>query len=162
MPLFTIPRNNLGTSSSSSTWTDILHEYFLPRERVGSFLLEAKHIILRYKADLLNVTVREVESDSDVFLKYADQRMFAFVMFFNQERTLNADHQMEAMTRELIDAALRNGGRYYLPYRLHASAEQFSRAYPNADRFFRLKRQYDPDELFQNKFYLKYGRARAQ
>jgi FAD/FMN-containing dehydrogenase len=142
--------------------TDILHEYFLPRDRVGSFLFAAKHIIFRYNADLLNVTVREIETDNDAFLKYADQRMFAFVMFFNQNRTLNADRQMEAMTRELIGAALTNGGRYYLPYRLHASAEEFSRAYPNADSFFRLKRQYDPHELFQNHFYLKYGKIRVQ
>jgi hypothetical protein len=43
-----------------------------------------------------------------------------------------------------------------LPYRLHATPEQFRRAYPEADRFFALKRQHDRDELFQNEFYLKY------
>jgi FAD/FMN-containing dehydrogenase len=142
----------------SASTTDILHEYFLPRERAGSFLVAAKRIIRRYKADLLNVTVREVEADDDVFLKYANQRMFAFVMFFNQSRTGEAESQMQAMTRELIDAALENGGRYYLPYRLHATDEQFHRAYPNADDFFRFKRQYDSHELFQNQFYLKYGK----
>ena len=66
---------------------------------------------------------------------------------------------MAAMTRELIDAALDLGGRYYLPYRLHATREQFQRAYPQADAFFALKRKYDPNEIFQNQFYLKYGLA---
>ncbi len=47
---------------------------------------------------------------------------------------------MEALTRELIDAALACGGRYYLPYRLHATPEQFRAAYPQAERFFKLKR----------------------
>ena len=64
---------------------------------------------------------------------------------------------MQAMTRELIDTALANGGRYYLPYRLHATPEQFRTAYPQAAEFFRLKRHYDPDELFQNQFYKRYG-----
>ena len=49
------------------------------------------------------------------------------------------------------------GGRYYLPYRLHATREQFRRAYPRSDRFFELKALYDPGELFQNQFYRRYG-----
>jgi FAD/FMN-containing dehydrogenase len=44
-----------------------------------------------------------------------------------------------------------------LPYRLAATQKQFESAYPMARRFFRLKRRYDPDGLFQNEFYLKYG-----
>jgi hypothetical protein len=44
-----------------------------------------------------------------------------------------------------------------LPYRLHATPEQFYRCYPQAPEFFQLKRKYDPDELFQNEFYIKYS-----
>ena len=69
------------------------------------------------------------------------------------------DEEMAAMTRDLIDSALQVGGRYYLPYRLHATVGQFRRAYPMADKFFALKRKYDPDEIFQNEFYRKYGAA---
>jgi hypothetical protein len=47
-----------------------------------------------------------------------------------------------------------------LPYRLHATPEQFARAYPQGADFFAAKRRYDPDELFQNEFYLKYGQRR--
>ena len=65
---------------------------------------------------------------------------------------------MRSMTRELIDGALACEGRYYLPYRLHATAEQFARAYPQAKQFFDYKRKYDPNEIFQNQFYVKYGR----
>ena len=65
---------------------------------------------------------------------------------------------MQAMTRELVDAALSVGGCYYLPYRLHATPEQFHRAYPEARRFFERKRVHDPEELFQNRFYQTYGR----
>ncbi len=117
-----------------------------------------RQIIPRYKCDLLNVTVREVNTDEDTFLRYADQRMIALVMLFSQERTEPAEDEMKSLTRELIDTALASEGRYYLPYRLHASIEQFHQAYPQARKFFELKRKYDRDELFQNKFYLKYGK----
>jgi hypothetical protein len=65
---------------------------------------------------------------------------------------------MQTMTQELVDADLHTGGRYYLPYRLHPTLEQFRRAYPQSDTFFDLKRRYDPNELFQNEFYRKYGK----
>jgi FAD/FMN-containing dehydrogenase len=122
------------------------------------FLRKARTIIRAHRADLLNVTVREVQTDSDTFLRYADRPMIAFVMFFSQRRTASADRDMGQMTRELIDAALQSGGRYYLPYRLHASDNEFRAAYPQAEDFFRLKRRYDPNNLFENEFYLKYAR----
>jgi FAD/FMN-containing dehydrogenase len=138
--------------------TDILHEYFVSREHAGEFLAAAKKIIRKHEEDLLNVTVRDVKTDHDTFLNYATQDTLAFVMFFSQPRTPSGEAEMQAMTRELVDAALQAGGRYYLPYRLHPTVAQFRRAYPQSDEFFNLKRRYDPDELFQNEFYRKYGK----
>jgi len=65
---------------------------------------------------------------------------------------------MEAMTQEMIETALSMDGRYYLPYRLHATADQFHRAYPQARDFFDRKRQHDPDGIFTNRFYEKYSK----
>ena len=87
--------------------------------------------------------------------------MIAFVMFFNQSRTAAADSRMEIMTREMIEAAIKHGGRYYLPYRLHATVDQLYRAYPRARAFFDLKRRYDLRQVFQNQFYVKYGSNKA-
>jgi FAD/FMN-containing dehydrogenase len=138
--------------------SDILHEYFIPTAQVPAFLELAREIIPRHDADLLNVTIRNVREDRDTFLRYADQDMFAFVMLFNQPRTAEGDKRMEALTSELIEAAIGCGGRYYLPYRLHATKGQFARAYPRATEFFERKRQIDPTGLFENQFSIKYGR----
>jgi len=146
----------------SQETTDILHEYFVGRDHAGEFLAAAKKIIRKHNADLLNVTVRDVKTDNDTFLRYADQDMLAFVMFFSQARTPAGDAEMQTMTQELVDAVLEAGGRYYLPYRLHPAAAQFHRAYPQADEFFNLKRHYDPQELFQNEFYRKYGKTSVE
>ncbi|WP_417392815.1 FAD-binding oxidoreductase [Gimesia sp.] len=143
----------------SADYTDILHEYFIPRDGLEEFTTALHEIIPRHNQDLLNVTIRQVEEDEDTFLRYADQPLFAFVMLFHQPRTEAGDSRMESLSMELIEAALQTGGRYYLPYRLHATPQQFHRAYPQANQFFALKRTNDPGELFQNQFYLKYGRS---
>ena len=137
--------------------TDVLHEYFVPVDRFEEFLILARRIIPRHPVDLLNVTVRDVREDKDAFLRYADRDMFALVMLYNLPCTEAADEKMRSFTSEMLDAILECGGRYYLPYRLHASPEQFRRAYPQAAEFFAKKRQHDPDGLFRNQFYLKYG-----
>jgi FAD/FMN-containing dehydrogenase len=142
----------------SDATTDILHEYFVPPDSAVPFLKQARTILRAHHQDLLNVTVREVQTDDDTFLRYADKPTIAFVMFFDQRRTASADEDMAHLTRELVDTALRFGGRYYLPYRLHASGNEFRAAYPQAEEFFRLKRKYDPDDLFENQLYLKYGK----
>lgn len=137
--------------------TDILHEYFMPRSVALQFLKKADGIIKKHGGDLLNTTVRDVAEDRDTVLRYAREPVIAFVMFFHQERSLQGEASMKAMTRELVDSALSGGGCYYLPYRLHPTTEQFHRAYPQARHFFQRKRFYDPDELFQNTFYQTYG-----
>lgn len=138
--------------------TDILHEYFIPEDRIELFVDRISSIIPECNGNLLNVTVRSIEQDDDTFLRYADRPMLSLVMLFNQKSTARGEAAMQTLTRRMIDAALSIDGRYYLPYRLHATVEQFHAAYPMAAEFFELKRNYDPDELFQNEFYLKYGR----
>jgi FAD/FMN-containing dehydrogenase len=86
--------------------TDILHEYFIPHERAAAFSMTMREIIRRHRAELLNVTIREINEDADSFLRYADQPMFSFVMLFLQERTPYGEQRMQALSRELIDAAL--------------------------------------------------------
>ena len=145
-------------SDHSTNSTDILVECFVPPDQFDPFVKELRSIIPMNHADLLNVTVREVIEDHDAFLRYADKNMISLVMLFSQKRDAEGEKRMTAVTQAMIAAALRHDGRYYLPYRLQATPEQFAEAYPQAKEFFALKRKYDPDELFQNEFYLKYGR----
>jgi FAD/FMN-containing dehydrogenase len=141
--------------------TDILHEYFVPRAQLEPFLVRLRTFLPAPGIDLLNVTLRDVHRDEDSVLRYADQAMVALVFFFHQPRTVEADQRMQSLTRRLIEAALAVGGRYYLPYRLHATQEQFERAYPQARAFFRAQRRLDPDGIFQNRFLLQYGRGQG-
>lgn len=142
--------------NTDTNYTDILHEYFIPADSVGSFIRSLRQTLPAYKTDLLNITVRKVKKDEDAFLAYARKDVFGFVMLFNQSKDSVAEKEMQRLTQQLVDIALAHKGTYYLPYRLHASREQFRRAYPVVYSFFILKRKYDAGEVFRNQFYEKY------
>jgi FAD/FMN-containing dehydrogenase len=141
--------------------TEILHEYFVPHARLAEFVTAIRPILRRARreTDLLNITVRTVERDGDTALAYAREPVFGLVMLFHQGRDGEAEAAMQALTRELIEAALSCGGTYYLPYRPHATREQFLRAYPQAEAFFVAKRLADPEGIFRNQFFERYGVA---
>lgn len=136
--------------------SDILHEYFIPQRHFNAYLDAVKPLLRHSDIDLLNITVRAVNKDTDSLMNYADEDVFGFVYLFNQKKTPAQEQQMETLTRQLVDVAIKYHGTYYLPYRLHISREKMREAYPQADDFFRLKRKYDPNELFDNKFYQHY------
>lgn len=147
-------------ANTSEATTDVLHEYFVPEGKLSEFVQRIRPVLVQSRADLLNVTIRNVFPNSDSFLAYARVPVWGLVMLFTQERTPTGDAQMRALTRRLVDAVLEVGGTYYLPYRLHASRAQFLRAYPMAKEFFALKRKYDPHEIFSNGWYQMYDTGR--
>jgi FAD/FMN-containing dehydrogenase len=136
--------------------TDILHEYFLPPERLREFLAVCRSEIPNSYQQLLNVTLRFVKADGESLLAYAPDDRIAAVMLFSQEKSARAEADMARLTRHLIDGALAAGGSYYLPYRLHASIEQFEAAYPKAREFIAAKKSIDPEGRFSNALWRNY------
>jgi FAD/FMN-containing dehydrogenase len=130
--------------------TDILHEYFLPPEKLGDFLQACREVILKTHAELLNVTLRYVDTDALSTLAFAPAPRVAAVMSFSMPLSAEADAAMLPMTQALIDHAIALGGSFYLPYRLHARRDQLDRAYPRLASFLEQKRRYDPKLLLRN------------
>lgn len=136
--------------------TDLLQEYFIPESNFNAFIKDIKPILLESKIDLLNITIRGVHKDEESYLNYARENVFGFVFLFNQKKTVKQEDEMKQLTNQLVDAAIKNKGTFYLPYRLHIDKEKMRKAYPQTDSFFALKRKYDPEEVFNNKFYEHY------
>jgi FAD/FMN-containing dehydrogenase len=136
--------------------TDILHEYFIPREQLVPFVDGLREIITRNDATLLNASVRVVHREEN-FLSYAPADMFSVVLYINQPTTPEGNAQMAQVTGELIDLSSSLGGRFFLPYQLHYTPEQLRTAYPQIDEFFAAKQRLDPDGLFSNTWYERYG-----
>ena len=93
-------------------------------------------------------------------LAYApDKDVFAIIQMSNVGLSPEGQAHAEAVTRQLVDAAIENGGTYYLTYQLYPTPEQLYRAYPRAREAFERKRFYDPQERFSSQFYERYGHA---
>ena len=103
----------------------------------------------------INVSIRHANADPGSLLAWAKTDVFGFVIYYKQGTSPEAQRAVETWTRELIEAALALGGSYYLPYQLHATGEQFFRAYPRAREFLALKRRVDPANKFRNALWNK-------
>ena len=162
MPLQMFSRNEILNEHSAliknkdPNSTDLLHEYFIPKQYLAQFIRDIRPILQDTSVDLLNITLREVRRDRDAYMNYAREDVFGLVFLFNQKKTPAQEQAMQLLTNQLLDAALKYKGTYYLPYRLHISREKMRLAYPQADQFFALKLKYDPEEIFSNQFYLHY------
>jgi len=143
-------------ADNNRTRTDILHEYFLPPEKLGDFLQACRDVILKTDAELLNVTLRYVDADRLSTLAFAPEPRVAAVMSYSVPLEGKADERMGPMTQALIDHALALGGSFYLPYRLQARREQVERAYPRLGAFLDSKRRHDPGVLFRNALWDRY------
>ncbi|WP_202984286.1 FAD-binding protein [Snodgrassella sp. ESL0253] len=127
-----------------------LEEYFIPVERFDDFYPELVAILKKHRANVVNISIRHANPDSGSLLAWARTEVFAFVIYYQQATDGRSKEQVGIWTRELIDAVLANGGSYFLPYQLHATPEQFQRAYPQAEQFFKLKARLDPENKFNN------------
>ena len=138
--------------------TDILQEYFLPRDQTAAFIADARDVLRESGLVLVNASIRVVHAD-DMLLSYARTDRFAVVFYVNQKTTPETDAAMAHATKDLIDAAAARGGTFYLPYQPRYSEQQLTAAYPNIHEFFALKRRYDPGERFSSHLYERYGRS---
>jgi FAD/FMN-containing dehydrogenase len=142
--------NNTATDN-----TDILHEYFIPRDVFVNFVDEMRVILQSHNAITLNASVRVVHKE-DNFLSYATEDSFSIVLYLNQKTDEQGNKDMELLTSKLIDLTNRYGGRFFLPYQLHYDHDKLVQSYPEIIEFFDLKLKYDPEEILTNKFYEKY------
>jgi FAD/FMN-containing dehydrogenase len=148
-------------ANRSAASTDILHEYFVPPSCLRRF---------RRPASVDRQEARRRPPQRDRERRAPRRRHLPALRRPGHARCRDAvqpaahgagDAAMEAMTRDMVDAALGLGGRFYLPYRLHATQEQLLAAYPQVPRFLALKRRYDPRLIFRNTFYTKYSTLEA-
>lgn len=132
--------------------TDVLHEYFMPRPAYDAFIRDAREVLSRHDLPVLNASVRVVHQE-DIALTYAPEPAFSLVLYINQRADEDGSRGMRALTRDMIDLALKHGGRFFLPYQLHFTKAQLTASYPELPLFLRAKLAYDPGELFTSTFY---------
>ncbi len=125
----------------------VLQEYFVPEHHFVSFARKMSALMQSTRTGTVNVSIRHSPADEPVWMAWARQDVFSFVVYYKQGVSLAAQRQVAQWTRAMIDLALSHDGSYYLPYQLHATMEQFVRAYPGAARFSKLRQELGASRL---------------
>ena len=136
--------------------TEIITEIDVPRDELESFLAEVRDDFRKNNVELIYGTIRLIQKDDESLLPWAKQPYACII--FNLHTVHSPDglkHSADAF-RRLIGMAVRRNGNYYLTYHRYATREQILACYPGFPEFLRLKRKYDPDELFQSDWYRFY------
>ena len=130
--------------------TYVLQEYFVPVDSIATFVPRMRHVLQAHEVNAVNVSIRHALPDPGTYLAWAPNEVFAFVLYYKQLTDPDSRRAVARWTRELIDAAVASGGRYYLPYQPVATRAQFAAAYPRSAELFAVKRRVDPTGKFTN------------
>jgi FAD/FMN-containing dehydrogenase len=136
--------------------TEAITEIYCERDALERFMGEVRDYARRDNVSIIYGTVRLIEQDSESFLAWA-RKPYACVIFnLHIEHTTGGVIRGADALRRLIDIGLRHGGSYYPTYHRYALRRQVDACYPQFTEFLKLKRKYDPDELYQSEWYRHY------
>jgi FAD/FMN-containing dehydrogenase len=135
---------------------DLILEVYVPRTELIPLLEDARRILLASGMPLIYGTVRFIEQDKDSFLAWAKKRYACVIFSPHSSGETQAFRKTGEVCRQLIRAATKRGGSFYLTYNRFASREDLASAYPQFQDFLNLKKQYDPRETFQSDWYRYY------
>lgn len=137
--------------------TDLLQEYYIPISHYPEFLSGFKTILQEDGVNVISFTVRYVKANNESMLSYCPlEDCFAVIFMTNVGLSATEQNKIQTTVQRIVDLAIMENGTYYLTYQLYPTRTQLTAAYPRFDEFIALKKKYDPQELFINKFYKKY------
>jgi FAD/FMN-containing dehydrogenase len=136
--------------------TEMITEIYVPRERLADFMAAVADDFREDATNVVYGTIRLVERDDESFLAWATDRWACIIFNICTTHTPAGIERSAEAFRRLIDRGIERGGKYYLTYHRWATREQVEACYPQFAEFLRLKREFDPDELFQSEWYRHY------
>jgi FAD/FMN-containing dehydrogenase len=136
--------------------TEMITEIYVPRERLADFMAAVADDFREDATNVVYGTIRLVERDDETFLAWATDRWACIIFNICTTHTRAGIERSADAFRRLIDRGIERGGKYYLTYHRWATREQVEACYPQFAEFLRLKREFDPHELFQSEWYRHY------
>jgi FAD/FMN-containing dehydrogenase len=143
---------------ASQHGTEMITEIYVPRRSLVQFMDDVRKDLRQERANLIYGTIRFIEKDDESFLAWAKDRYACIIFNLHTAHTPAALEKTAGNFRQFINRAIQYGGSYYLTYHRWATREQVERCYPQFVQFLKLKRQFDPGELFQSDWYRHYRR----
>jgi len=144
---------NLGAEFEGA---DLIWELYVPQGELIAFLEDARRFLLKSETPLIYGTVRFIEQDRDSFLAWARKRSACVIFSPHVPSSAAAMKKAGEACRQLMQSATKRGGTFYLTYNRFAARAEMDAAYPQFAEFLRLKKKYDPTEMFQSEWYRHY------
>jgi FAD/FMN-containing dehydrogenase len=141
--------------------SEMITELYVPRSALGAFLSAVRADFRQHRVQVIYGTIRLIERDGESFLAWAREPWACTVMNLHVDHTDDGIAKAAADFRRLIDRAVALGGSYFLTYHRWADRAQVETCYPQFPEFLRLKRRYDPNEVFASEWYRHYRRMFA-
>jgi FAD/FMN-containing dehydrogenase len=136
--------------------SEMITELYVPRSALGAFLAVVRQDFRDFGVQLIYGTIRLIARDEESFLAWAREPWVCIVMNLHVDHTPVLVAKAAEDFRRLIDRAVQFGGSYYLTYHRWARRDQVERCYSQMAAFLKLKRQYDPNEVFVSDWYRHY------
>jgi decaprenylphospho-beta-D-ribofuranose 2-oxidase len=133
--------------------TDILQEYFIPRAKVNQFVTDYRQMLIKHNMNLVNCGLRRVQPDTEALVGYSPQEMYGFVCYYNVSKDNTKNQSLKDFTGEMLDYLNLNQGKFYLAYNTEGFSNKIIQMYPELKELLLLKQKYDPQNMFQNKFF---------
>jgi FAD/FMN-containing dehydrogenase len=151
----------LDQRAQSGKATEGITEIYCERDALEPFMAEVRDYARRDNVQIIYGTVRLIEQDRESFLAWAKKAYACVIFNLHIEHTHSGVIRAADAFRRLIDIGLRHGGSYFPTYHRHALRRQVEACYPQFHEFLKLKRKYDPGELFQSDWYRHYKKMFA-
>jgi len=136
--------------------TESITEIYCEREALESFMVDAAADARRNETEIIYGTVRLIEEDRETFLAWAKKPYACVIFNLHVVHTPQGIRRSADAFRRLIDLGIKHGGSYYPTYHKYATRKQVETCYPQFAEFLKLKRKYDPGEVFQSDWYRHY------
>jgi len=146
----------LDSMLGSKQATDIPTEIYVPPKELVGFLEEVRKDFRKNHVDIIIGEIGVIAKDEESFLAYAKQPYARISIHIHTEHNPEDLERSRQAHRRLIDMAIQRGGSYYLTNHRFANPYQLEACYPQFSEFLRLKKKYDPEELFQSDWYRHY------
>ncbi|MCB1112767.1 MAG: FAD-binding oxidoreductase [Chlamydiales bacterium] len=151
------PPINAVFATNSISRTEWLQEYFIPAEKLATFIKFLGSVLDDNDVALFNASIRFVKQDTHSLLGYATEGdRFAVVLFFSQSLNEKEIDKTQLWIRKVIDYLKEIKGTFYLSYGHFATKDQVRASYPKWKAAMEFKKTYDPEGIFSNGLYEDY------